>query len=115
MTLSQSALLEVLDALKASDSTDVIRNARQVMLQHLIDADGGIRSSPQAERLATITALARAALTPRVIVTESGSPGGTLGRNRWGRCLHKLGDGASSAQAGRYPLVLGLPQHRNPA
>ena len=39
MALSQSALLEVLDALKASDSTDVIRNALQVMLQQLIDAE----------------------------------------------------------------------------
>ena len=39
MALSQSALLEVLDALKASDSTDVIRTALQVMLQQLIDAE----------------------------------------------------------------------------
>jgi putative transposase len=39
MALSQSALLEVLDALKASDSTEVIRNALQVMLQQLIDAE----------------------------------------------------------------------------
>ena len=39
MALSQSALLEVLDALKASDSTDVIRNAVQLMLQQLIDAE----------------------------------------------------------------------------
>ena len=39
MALSQSALLEVLDALKASDSTDVIRKALQVMLQQLIDAE----------------------------------------------------------------------------
>ena len=38
MALSQSALLEVLDALKASDSTDVIRHALQV-LQQLIDAE----------------------------------------------------------------------------
>lgn len=39
MALSQSALLEVLDALKASDSTDVIRHALQVMLQQLIEAE----------------------------------------------------------------------------
>ena len=39
MALSQSALLEVLDALKASDSTDLIRNAVQVMLQQLIAAE----------------------------------------------------------------------------
>jgi len=39
MALSQSALLEVLDALKAAESTDVIRQAVQVMLQQLIDAE----------------------------------------------------------------------------
>ena len=39
MALSQSALLEVLEALKASDSTDVIRGALEVMLQQLIDAE----------------------------------------------------------------------------
>lgn len=39
MALSQSALLEVLDALKVSDSTDVIRQALQVMLQQLNDAE----------------------------------------------------------------------------
>ena len=39
MALSQSALLEVLDALKASDSTEVIRSALQVILQQLIDAE----------------------------------------------------------------------------
>lgn len=39
MALSQSALLEVLDALKASDSTNVIRQALQVMLQQVIDAE----------------------------------------------------------------------------
>ena len=43
MALSQSALLEVLDALKASDSTDVIRQALQVMLQQLIDAEATVR------------------------------------------------------------------------
>ena len=39
MALSQSALVDVLDALKASDSADVIRQALQVILQQLIDAE----------------------------------------------------------------------------
>jgi putative transposase len=39
MALSQSALLEVLDALKASDSADVVRTALQVIVQQLIDAE----------------------------------------------------------------------------
>jgi len=39
MALSQSALVEVLDALKASDSADVVRQALQVILQQLIDAE----------------------------------------------------------------------------
>ena len=39
MALSQSALLDVLDALNASDGVDVIRSAVQVMLQELIEAE----------------------------------------------------------------------------
>ena len=57
MALSQSALLEVLDALKASDSTDVIRNAVQVMLQQLIDAEATafIGAEPHERTEARIT------------------------------------------------------------
>ncbi len=39
MALSQSALLDLLDALNASDGVDVIRAAVQVMLQELIEAE----------------------------------------------------------------------------
>lgn len=39
MALSQSALLEVLDALNVSDGADVIRTALQVILQQLIEAE----------------------------------------------------------------------------
>ena len=39
MAMDQSALLDVLDALKASDSDDVIRTALQVILQALIEAE----------------------------------------------------------------------------
>jgi transposase-like protein len=39
MALSQSALLDLLDALNASDGVDVVRSAVQVMLQELIEAE----------------------------------------------------------------------------
>ena len=39
MALSQSALLEVLESLKAADADDVIRSALQVILQELIEAE----------------------------------------------------------------------------
>jgi len=39
MALSQSALLELLDALNASDGVEVVRTAVQVMLQELIEAE----------------------------------------------------------------------------
>ena len=38
MALSQSALLEVLDALKAGESVEMIRDAVQVILQELLPA-----------------------------------------------------------------------------
>lgn len=48
MAMDQSALLDVLDALKASDSDDVIRTALQVILQALIEAEAtaAIGASP---------------------------------------------------------------------
>ena len=57
MALDQSALLEVLEALKASDSTDVIRHALQVMLQQLIDAEATalIGAEPHQRTEARIT------------------------------------------------------------
>ena len=39
MALAQSALLEVLEALKAADVDDVIRSALQVIVQELIEAE----------------------------------------------------------------------------
>ncbi len=39
MALSQSALLDLLDALNASDGVDMVRTAVQVMLQELIEAE----------------------------------------------------------------------------
>ena len=72
MALSQSALLEVLDALKASDSTDVIRQALQVMLQQLIDAEATafIGAQPH-ERSETRTNL-RNGTRPKTITTAAG-------------------------------------------
>ena len=39
MALSQSALLEVLESLKAADADEVVRSALQVILQELIEAE----------------------------------------------------------------------------
>jgi putative transposase len=39
MTLSQSALSELLDAIRAGDGTDVLREAMQLVLQELIEAE----------------------------------------------------------------------------
>ena len=55
MTLSQSAVLEVLDALKASYSADVIRQALQVILQELIDAEATIGAEPHERTDARVT------------------------------------------------------------
>lgn len=71
MALSQSALLEVLDALKVSDSTDVIREALQVMLQQLIDAEATafIGAEPH-ERTDRTTQ--RNGTRPKAITTSAG-------------------------------------------
>jgi hypothetical protein len=62
--LSQFALVEVLDGLKASDSTDVIRSALQVVLQAVIEAEATavIYAAPQ-ERIDARTTRATATAT----------------------------------------------------
>jgi len=72
MALSQSALLEVLDALKASDSTEVIRHALQVMLQQLIDAEATalIGAEPHERSDARITQ--RNGTRSKTITTSAG-------------------------------------------
>ena len=95
MALSQSALLEVLDALKASDSTDVIRHALQVMLQQLIDAEATafIGAEPH-ERTEPGSPSATAPVPrrspPRPVMSTSRSP--SCGRGRSSpRCSNGAG------------------------
>ena len=72
MALSQSALLEVLDALKASDSSDVIRTALQVILQQLIDAEAtAVIGAEPHERTDARTAL-RNGTRSKTITTAAG-------------------------------------------
>jgi putative transposase len=46
MALDQSALLELLEALKAADVGDVVRHAVELVFQALIDAEATARSAP---------------------------------------------------------------------
>jgi putative transposase len=47
MALDQSALLELLDALKASDADGVVRRAVESVFQALIDAEATAASVPR--------------------------------------------------------------------
>jgi len=65
MALDQSALLEVLDALRAADVDDRIRQAAQTIYQALIEAEltgviGAAQASGPRPELATATATATA-------------------------------------------------------
>ncbi|MFF3671351.1 hypothetical protein ACFYXI_37780 [Microtetraspora malaysiensis] len=46
MALDQSALLDLLESLKAADADDVIRQALQSMLQALIEAEAAVPGAP---------------------------------------------------------------------
>ncbi|HKO83768.1 MAG TPA: transposase, partial [Actinomycetota bacterium] len=72
MALDQSALLEVLDALKAADIDDRIRTAAQTIYQALIEAEltaviGAAPHERTPERLAQ-----RNGHRPRVLTTTAG-------------------------------------------
>lgn len=86
MALSQSALLEVLDALKASDSSDVIRTALQVILQQLIDAEATafIGAEPHERTDARVTSATAAdprRSPPRPVIWTCRSPSSVPGRS----------------------------------
>ena len=72
MALSQSALLEVLDALNASDSTDVIRKALQVMLQQLIDAEATAFIGAEPHERTDDRTTQRNGTRPKTITTTAG-------------------------------------------
>lgn len=72
MALSQSALLEVLDALKASDSTDVIRQALQVMLQQLIDAEATAQIGAEPHERTDARTAQRNGTRSKTITTAAG-------------------------------------------
>jgi putative transposase len=72
MALSQSALLDLLDALNASDSVDMVRTAVQVMLQGLIEAEATavIGAGPHERTDARLTQ--RNGHRPRTLSTKAG-------------------------------------------
>ena len=72
MALSQSALLELLDALDACDGVDVIRSAVQVMMQELIEAEAtAVIGAERHERTDTRT-VQRNGHRPRTLSTTAG-------------------------------------------
>ena len=72
MALSQSALLELLDALDACDGVDVIRSAVQVMMQELIEAEAtAVIGAQRHERTDTRT-VQRNGHRPRTLSTTAG-------------------------------------------
>ncbi len=72
MALSQSALLDLLDALNASDGVDVVRSAVQVMLQELIEAEAtALIGAERHERTDTRT-VQRNGHRPRTLSTTAG-------------------------------------------
>ena len=72
MALSQSALLEVLDALKASDSSDVIRTALQVILQQLIDAEANAFIGAEPHERTDARLAQRNGTRSKTIITAAG-------------------------------------------
>ena len=90
MALSQSALLEVLDALKASDSSDVIRTALQVILQQLIDAEAtAVIGAEPHERTDARTAL-RNGTRSKTITTAAGDVDLSITKLRQGSSFPSL-------------------------
>lgn len=72
MALSQSALLDLLDALNASDGVDVIRSAVQVMLQELIEAEATALIGAERHERTDARTVQRNGHRPRTLTTTAG-------------------------------------------
>ena len=72
MALSQSALLDLLDALNASDGVDVIRSAVQVMLQELIEAEATALIGAERHEGTEARTVQRNGHRPRTLSTTAG-------------------------------------------
>lgn len=72
MALSQSALLDLLDALNASDGVDVIRSAVQVMLQELIEAEATALIGAERHERTESRTVQRNGHRPRTLSTTAG-------------------------------------------
>ncbi len=102
MALSQSALSELLDAIRAGGSEDVMREAMTFVLQELIELEaaqtiGAAMSAATAAR-PTATAVAAGCCRPRPATSSCASP--NCARARSSRpCSNR--DDASTARCGR--------------
>ena len=72
MALSQSALLDLLDALNASDGVDVVRSAVQVMLQELIEAEATAVIGAAPHERSDARTVQRNGHRPRTLTTQAG-------------------------------------------
>ena len=72
MALSQSALLEVLDALKAGESVEMIRDAVQVILQELIEAEATSVIGAERHQRTESRVVQRNGHRDRVFTTQAG-------------------------------------------
>jgi len=72
MAMSQSALLDLLDALNASDGGDVVRTAVQVMLQELIEAEATAQIGADRHERSDLRTTQRNGHRPRTLSTKTG-------------------------------------------
>ena len=72
MAQSQSALLDLLDALNASDGVDVIRSAVQVMLQELMEAEATALIGAERHERTDARVVQRNGHRPRTLSTTAG-------------------------------------------
>ena len=72
MALSQSALLDLLDALNASDGVDVVRSAVEVMLQELIEAEATALIGAERHERTDARTVQRNGHRPRTFSTTAG-------------------------------------------
>ena len=72
MAMDQSALLELLDALKAADADDVVRSAVEAVFQSLIDAEASARIGAEPHQRTETRPAQRNGCRDRLVTTAAG-------------------------------------------
>jgi putative transposase len=106
MALDQSALLELLDALKASESTDVVRRSLESVFQALIDAEATAAIGEEPHQRTEARIAQRNGYRDRLVTTAAGDVELRIPKLRAGTFFPSLLEGRRRIDQALFAVVM---------